>query len=67
MVILPNAQSEFLNLRYQDFKTGNCDIPSGYTIGNTHLDCSDFFQDEDGEPVSNEAFNIMLGDPPTSV
>ena len=45
----------------------NSDIPSGYTIGNTHLDCSDFFQDEDGEHVTNETFNMMLGDPPTSV
>ena len=31
------------------------------------LEVLDFFQDENGEPVSNKAFNIMLGNPPTSV
>jgi len=56
---LRNAETNFV----EDWE--NSDIPPGYEIDPTHLDCSYFFEDKDGYPVTNEVFNKMLGDPPT--
>ena len=34
-------------------------------IDMTHLECHDFFEDNDGLPLSNKTFNDKLGVPPS--
>ena len=45
----------------------NTMTPKGPPIDITDLETRDFFEDEESQPLSNEAFNTQLGAPPGTV